>query len=257
MGHNFADNIPDDQRVERAKMVTDKLVDHVLGLIAMAENNAQVLYSDGLSRQIPKSFAAHAFNELQQCMHHYFMVRLCAIWDSASNDRESIPSVMALIGKESVRERFVQAAYDYHSTMAEPRSLTPTNDPVERQLLADHWATYRVKRAEEESIRVKRWINFVTKAVPTIQSSCVDNGLRAFRDGYLAHNLASSAVNKGMPIKIKYGDEAKLFRLTIRIVDRLHLSLNRTGFAWDTAQKNARRNAYELWSSCGFDIPTG
>jgi hypothetical protein len=189
-------------------------------------------------------------------MHFYFLVRLSAIWDKPSSDRESIPSVLALIEKQSVKDRFVDATYEYHATMAEPRRLTPTTEPVEQSMLADHWAAFRKRRAEEESEKVKRWITFVTRIVPRAEHSFVATSLRPFRDGYLAHNLEAAAVNKGNPIKIKYGDEAKLLRLTIRIIDRLHLSLNGTGFAWDMAREQAIRNASELWSSCKFDIPT-
>lgn len=254
MASTFADKLTDEQRVERAKVVTDKLVDHARGLVAMAENNAVVLYSDVLSSQIPRSFAAHAFNEMQRSMHFYFLVRLSAIWDKPSSDRESIPSVLALIEKQEVRNRFVEDTYRYHSTMEEPTSVPPVTDPEERRMLADHWARYRVQRAEEESKKVRRWIAFVMRVVPRIEQSFVADSLRPFRDSYIAHNLEASVVNKGNPIKIRYGDEAKLLRRTICIVDRLHLALNGTAFDWDMARKQASRNVSELWSSCRFDI---
>jgi len=252
----FADKLTDQQRVERAKSVTDKLVDHVRSLITIAENNARVLYSDTLSRQIPRSHAAHAFNEMQRSMHYYFLVRLSAIWDKPSNDRASIPSVRALIDKQEVRDQIVNDTHKYHASLAEPRSLTPAIDPEEEQILSDHWAHSRLARASEESEKVRRWMAFAVRIVPRVERSFVSSSLRPFRDGYLAHNLEASVVNRGDPVKLRYGDEAKLLRLTIRIVDRLHLALNGAGFAWDMAQDHARRNASELWTSCHFDLPT-
>ena len=67
--------------------------------------------------------------------------------------------------------------------------------------------------------------------------------------------MEAAFVNKGDPIKIRYGDETKLLRLTIRIVDRLHLALIGTGFVWEMAKEHANRNANELWSSCRFEFP--
>ncbi|MEM8536734.1 MAG: hypothetical protein AAGF56_02620 [Pseudomonadota bacterium] len=43
------DGLSDDDRIRQAKKKTDRLVDHVRGLLVMAENNAVVLYSDTLS----------------------------------------------------------------------------------------------------------------------------------------------------------------------------------------------------------------
>lgn len=255
MAPTFADRLSDEQRVERAKDLTNKLVDHARGLIAMAENNAVVLYSDTLSSQIPRSFAANAFNEMQRSMHFYYLVRLSAIWDKPSSDRESIPSVLALIDKAAVLEHFADDTFDYHASTAEPRDLNPSSDPEERRIRSEYWVRHCRERAEVERLKVKRWTAFVRRIVPRVEQTCISNSLRPFRDGYIAHNLEASVVNKGNPIKLRYGDETKLLKLTVRIVDRLHLALNGAGFAWDMAQEQASRNANELWSSCRFELP--
>ncbi len=214
-----------------------------------------VLYSDTLSAQIPRSYAANAFNELQRSMHFYFLVRLSAMWDKASPDRESIPAVLALIEKAEVLDRFADDTFQYHLTMAEPRDLNPSEDPEQRRIRADIWRRHSRERAEEEKAKVKRWTAFIRRIIPRVEQTFVSSSLRPFRDGYIAHNLEASVVNKGDPIKMRYGDETKLLRLTIRIVDRLHLALNGTGFMWDMAKEQANRNANELWSNCRFELP--
>lgn len=255
MPFTFADQLSDEQRIERAKDLTNKLVDHARGLLAAAENNAVVLYSNTLSSQIPRSYAANAFNELQRSMHFYFLVRLSALWDKPSYDRESLPSLLALLNKTSVKQRFANDTYKYHSTLAEPRDLDPSTDPEERKIRAEYWERERLSRAAREKAKVERWIDCVTRIAPLVEKRYVADGLRPFRDGYIAHNLDAAVVNKGDPMKLRYGDEAKLLRLTIRAVDRLHLALNGAGFAWNSAQEQASRNANELWSSCSFRIP--
>jgi hypothetical protein len=109
-----------------------------------------------------------------------------------------------------------------------------------------------VRRAAEEKAKVERWINFAVRIVPSVEQSFVAKSLRPFRDSYIAHNLDASVASMGDPIRLHFGDEAKLLRLTIRVVDRFHLALNGAGFAWGMAQEQANRNAAELWSSCRF-----
>ena len=251
----FANKLAKERRVELARNLTKKLVDHTRGLIAIAENNNVVLYSDTLSAQIPESYAANAFNELQRSMHFYFLVRLSAIWDKASPDRESIPSVMALIEQADVIDQLAEDTFQYHLNIAEPSNSKPTEDPEERRFLAEAWETYCLERAEEEKAKVKRMIAFVKRVVPRVEQSCIDRSLRPFRNGFIAHNLEDSVVRKGYPVRLRYGDETKLLRLTIRIIDRLHLALNGTGFDWDMAKEHATRNANELWSNCRFEFP--
>ena len=85
------------KRVQMAKRKTDRVVDHLLYLIALYESNAVVVHSDTLSKQIPRSRAAHAFNVFRQCMSHFEIVRLSALWDPPSPDRESIPTIVHLL----------------------------------------------------------------------------------------------------------------------------------------------------------------
>jgi hypothetical protein len=57
------------ERLALAKARADKLVHHIASLFLMHESNAVVIYSQKLSEQIPRSYAAHAFNQFQRSMH--------------------------------------------------------------------------------------------------------------------------------------------------------------------------------------------
>jgi hypothetical protein len=61
-------------RVSEAKRITSRLVDHLLYLLAIHENNAIVLYSDTLSKQVPRSYAANAFNVFREALHQLEIV---------------------------------------------------------------------------------------------------------------------------------------------------------------------------------------
>src|SRR3954469_25201541 len=93
----------DKQRIELAKTKMKEVIDHFI--IAVHENNAIVVYSDKLSSQIPRSYAANAFNIFREGMHQIEIVRLCALWEKANeNDlaKKSIPTVVELIATDAI-----------------------------------------------------------------------------------------------------------------------------------------------------------
>jgi hypothetical protein len=80
------------KRITEAKRLTARLVDHAHYLLDIRENNAIVVYSDQLSKQIPRSYAANAFNVFREAMHQIELVRLSALWDQAQIENENHPN---------------------------------------------------------------------------------------------------------------------------------------------------------------------
>jgi hypothetical protein len=62
------------KRIAEAKRLTERLVDHAHYLLDISENNSIVLYSDQLSKQIPRSYAANAFNAFREALHQIELV---------------------------------------------------------------------------------------------------------------------------------------------------------------------------------------
>ena len=58
---------------EAETRLTERLVNHAHYLLDIRENNAIVVYSDQLSKQIPRSYAANAFNVFRETMHQIEM----------------------------------------------------------------------------------------------------------------------------------------------------------------------------------------
>src|SRR5260370_21976750 len=102
------------KRIAEAKRLTERVVDHTQYLLDIHENNAIVLYSDTLSKQIPKSYAANAFNVFREAMHQIEVIRICALWDQPSIDRESIRTVIELIDDPKVLDALADQARDGH-----------------------------------------------------------------------------------------------------------------------------------------------
>jgi hypothetical protein len=84
------------ERMTAAKEKMPRVVDHLCYLLALHENNAIVTYSPMLSKQIPTSFAANAFNVFQRGMHQFEIIRLCSLWDSAGPEKENLPTIIEL-----------------------------------------------------------------------------------------------------------------------------------------------------------------
>jgi hypothetical protein len=253
----FPDNLPDEQRLADAKARTDRLVDHVSALFGLHDANAIIIYSPMLSSQIPRSYAAHAFNAFQQSTHLYELVRLCAVWDKPGTDRESIPTILALLGKPEIIEKLVQDTYGSYASGAMPHDLRPTDDPDIEAAKAAWWERYRVERAEEQARKVRDWIAIAQEKADAIITSPALKSLRKFWDGYIAHNLTVLQAPANMQDEVRpvrYGDETSILDATVEIVDALHLALNESSFDWEGAREIAANNARELWNGCRFEI---
>lgn len=90
------------ERIALAKAHMEKMIGHVLHSIALHENNEIVLNSDLLSSQVPSSYGAHAFNLTRDALFRYSVIRLCALWDAAEINSESILTVIDLVDNREV-----------------------------------------------------------------------------------------------------------------------------------------------------------
>ena len=80
-------NLSDKECIALAKAKMDRVLDHFLYVLELHENNKFITYSPILVRQIPRSYAANAFNVFQRAMLQIEIVRLCALWDVLDAER--------------------------------------------------------------------------------------------------------------------------------------------------------------------------
>jgi AbiU2 len=190
-------------------------------------------------------------------MHLYELVRLCAVWDKPRDDRESIPTILALLAKPEVIETLVEDTHRSYATDATPHDLRPTNDPVIESAKVAWWQRYRIERADEQVQKVSEWIATAREQADAIIASAALKSLREFRDAHIAHNLSLPETPAGMQDEVRpvrYGDET-ILDATVDIVDALHLALNGTSFDWEGAREIASNNARDLWNGCRFEVP--
>jgi hypothetical protein len=125
------ENLSPAERIDRAKAKMKRVVHHFLYFLELHENNVFIVYSPGLSSQIPESFAANAFNVFQRGCHQFEIVRLCALWDNPEADKENILTVVELVDSTCVRDMLSEDERQYWLN-SDGGLINPSDDPVVR-----------------------------------------------------------------------------------------------------------------------------
>jgi len=155
----------------------------------MHESNTLVIYSPKMSAQIPRSFAAHAFNQFQRSMHLFEIIRLCALWDPPGTDRESIPTIVELFNEPALVEQIARETHDLYANEAQPADPDASGDPEDVAARKAWWTKDRTIFAEEAAQQVRQQLAFAADKAAAIQASPRLTALMDFRHAYIAHNL--------------------------------------------------------------------
>ena len=216
------------KRISEAKRLTACAVDHLQYLLDIHENNAIVLYSNTLSKQIPKSYAANAFNVLREAMHQIEIVRICALWDPGHTiEKESIMTVIELID--------------------DPEVL----DALGEQARAGHPPQIAEQRAQRAISNLK---DVIQKARELAKSQQMKS-IRKLRDSHVAHYLTEKVEEKTNDLSpMKHGDERPVIDLSIVIVEALNSYVNDVSLSFRDAQTIDQKCAGALWNACTFKI---
>lgn len=253
---NIFDGLSASERVSLAKERMNRIVDHMVHLINIRQSNEVILYSDTLSKQIPRSYGANAFNVFRDVSFRYEIVRLCAMWDKASLDRESLPTVGLLVNDREVRRILSCEAYSARAGIL-PRDLTPDPDPEMQEAIDRSIADYTERSARREARKTLRGLRRFVRDVEEIMSLESLDSLRAHRDTHMAHSLATAEVNVERMNRAKYGQERIIFDRTLEIVHAGQIWINGSDFQFDESVRMALRNAKLLWENCSFNVPKG
>lgn len=215
------------KRIGEAKRLTASVVDHLQYLLDIHENNAVVLYSSTLSKQNPKSYAANAFNVFREAMHQIEIVRICALWDNPTLDRESILTVIELIDDPKLLEALAdQARGDLPKPVGDQRAAKALSS------LKD-----AIKKARE------------------MRSSNSLKSIRSLRDKHVAHYLTEKAEEaENGPVPMKHGDEGPIIETSIAIVEALNSYVIEVSLSFSDCRAIDQKCATALWNACTFKI---
>ena len=246
------------QRIALAKERMNKVVDHMLHLLAIHESNRIVVFSDALSRQIPRSRAANAFNLFRDVVHRYELIRLCIVWDEQHADTESIPTVVALIDEREIVRALAHETCGLWVKRG-ARVLDPQSDPVlaaEIERLNRHHA---LQFARRQGAKAARTLLRTIRVAKKIECSAVLRSVRNFRHKHLAHGLARTRAEvQGPAIEAITNSEVhELLERSIAVADALYCWVNGSSFDWEDARRIDRENAEALWHPCKFNLERG
>ena len=215
------EKLPPAERIVRAKAKMKRVVDHFLYLVQLHENNVCIVYSPGLSSQIPKSFAANAFNIFQRGCHEVEIVRLCALWDKFDRDGENILTVVDLIDSPCVLDMLSEDMRQF-------------------------WRNSDLGCRDE--------LRKAIKSAKEIKDSSKLDAVMNLRHKHLAHSFAQTRREKTGTVfqPIEPGDETELLEEFIPIVEALFTWVNGVSLSIAECREFRRKNAHALWTGCTF-----
>ncbi len=255
MSGKFPDNLTTAERVEIAKATTRKVLDHFLYLLSLHENSTIVVYSSGLSNQIPTSHAANAFNVFQRCMHHLEIIRLCAIWDTAEKEKECIRTIIELIDDAEVLQALIDETRGHWASLQSVIYGLPENPELAREV-REELRVGNERLGDEQASRAYSELKQAIDDAREIMCSPKLKSIRNLRDKHLAHSLSvTRAETKAGPIApMKYGDERDILDATCDIVEKLYCWVYGASFSISDSRDIDRKNAHALWDGCKFTI---
>ena len=238
-------------RIVEAKRLTERLVDHAHYLLDIRENNAIVVYSDQLSKQIPRSYAANAFNIFREAMHQIEIVRLNALWDQAHVDNEAIMSVVELIDDDKVIQALAENARAQYISLPEAVDGQKP-DGATLEFLKE----VNRKRGEEHAANAVTGLRKAIADARALKRSPELKSIKNLRDKHVAHYLTQTkAERSGETIApMKVGDERPVLEGSLQIIELLYCWVNGIGISFEDSRKIDKKCAEELWNGCKFDI---
>jgi hypothetical protein len=252
------ENLGTARRIDLARAKMSGVLDHFLYVLELHANNAHVVYSPLLSSQIPRSFAANAFNVFQRSMHQYEIVRLCALWDRADANaaKENIPTVIELIDDPSIIDTLAAETHKHRANEAvellKP-SIDPTLSAADREAIVRLELGFAVEQAAKARSELTKAIAKAREILASPRLASVMN----IRDKRLAHSLERTYREKRGPVApMKYGDETAVLELSVPIVEHLYCWVNGKSFSIEEARRIDDKNATSLWQGCKFDFQT-
>jgi hypothetical protein len=184
-----------DDRIERAMVLSGRVLDHTQFVIHLHASNRELNYSDTVGRQVPRSFAAHTFNLLRDTQQRFELLRLTALWDDPSDNRESIPTIVELVRSDAVQDELARrcAAQWQGQTVTFARD---ENEELTPEVRAEIEAIVQQSEAsfgDEQAEKGRRSLMLAMKASDQMRTSRKLRALVDFRNSYLAHNLDALA----------------------------------------------------------------
>ncbi len=242
------------QRISSAKAVIRKLTDRVLDVIELSSVCEFFVYQDTLSKQIPESYAGHAFLATQDALFKQLVMRTVALWDKPNSEVVSIPTAVAWIDDDAVIHQLQDEVYEQHAQSGR-RNLNPSKDPEIEAAIQKHFEAIQQNFGATQAEKAAHQLRACIEAVHEIEAEEVHSSIVNLRD-HISHSLERTRREVRGPVApMRYGDERALLDRSVRLIEDLYCWVNGASFdiQGDCVRK-AKRNAAELWGGCTFSV---
>jgi hypothetical protein len=145
-----------DERLTLARESLRGVVNVAHFLVGLHETNRIVVRSDALRKQVPRSYAAHAFNTFTQSLFNAELVSICSLWDPAERDAFSIPTVVALIDRADVIECMAREMATVYHDLTSNAVVRGDHSPEHMHLIRQHIEEIARQSWVEEHVRITR-----------------------------------------------------------------------------------------------------
>ncbi|MDY8109214.1 hypothetical protein U0C82_08660 [Fulvimarina sp. 2208YS6-2-32] len=226
-----------EERLDDAQRRINEVQIDLQAVIFQHECNQLVCFSTHLSDQIKGNEAALAFNMFRDNMMRGEILPLCAMWDAAAENRNSIPSITMLLDDRHVLDLLVAKAVK-NANQHLPPKLTG-------------WALDISLRHTEKVVSERR--SDVEQAIQqsdAVRRSEEQVALKKFRDANIAHAL-DKETKQNVP-DVNYQALTDILSRTEPIVQSLWLGLAYTSRNWDQVHSMGKVAAEALWRNCSF-----
>ena len=241
-----------EERIDRATVKAEQLADFSTTLLQTHANNKILTYSDLLTSQLQPSFAAHDYNNVEHVMFLGEIVMLVALWDAVDLNKVSIPTIVALVGTDAVKNALFETK---HAVYAHGRVNIVKWDQFDNGDIARE--RYRMRELERSRTYFDRfWRSGVILAGCVMRSKRLKS-LVDLRARQIAHNFdLKDASFQAKPFEqAKYGYERRLLNTTLVVANGLNGAIRNASFDYEGSRQQCDRNARELWEACSIRLP--
>ena len=196
----WPENLTAVERTDRAAQAIEQMVDNMIALLQVHASNQLIFFTDTLSKQVPRSKAAHAYLSFSYTMLKSELASICTFWDSASSDRNSLPTVSKLVDDADVQAEIRRRLYELQKN-----NTTFSGDAEFLKALEDA-AEADAKRYADNAVRSAAT---AIRETARVAGSDLYKAVLDFRNIHIAHSLTEAA-RQAPALAAKYGDEQKL-----------------------------------------------
>lgn len=226
---NWAKSLAVPKRIEDAERRLEEVSYGTMNLIALHEINRIVVYSDQLSRKIPKSQAAIAYNLFTLSLLHNEIITLCTLWERGRRDVASLPAIVHLVNDKKVKRKIRKRHEEGFGRNGES------------------YVVNAMANLEKGIDIVREYSNSSDFKV-----------VKRFRDD-ISHRLLEPIDSEPSTDQVvepmNYGDERGALAQTINALTLLELGVRGLDPGLQQCHEISRRQANELWGNCEFRIP--